>query len=86
MPFPGWDLWWNWLLSQKCNQSGCKRLAIRGLRHPDVCPLCDQEDENIQHLLVRCVFSRQLWCSTFQALKLTELVPSMSESSPNGEK
>ena len=28
------------------------RLAKRGLSHPDQCPLCDREDETIQHLLV----------------------------------
>jgi len=37
------------------------RLARRGLPHPEHCPLCDQEDESIQHLLCSCVFSRQFW-------------------------
>jgi len=31
------------------------RLARRGLTHPDRCLLCDQEEENIQHLLIGCV-------------------------------
>jgi hypothetical protein len=35
------------------------RLARRGLPHSDRCLLCDQEEENIQHLLIRCVFARQ---------------------------
>ncbi|WVZ58587.1 hypothetical protein U9M48_008845, partial [Paspalum notatum var. saurae] len=35
-------------------------LAKRGLPHPSVCPFCDQADENIHHILVGCVFSRQL--------------------------
>jgi hypothetical protein len=34
------------------------RLARRGLDHPDCLPLCDQDDESINHLLVSCVFSR----------------------------
>jgi hypothetical protein len=34
------------------------RLARRGLDHPDKCPLCDQEDETVQHILVSCVFAR----------------------------
>ena len=32
------------------------RLAKRGLPHPAACPLCDQADETIQHILVSCVF------------------------------
>jgi hypothetical protein len=35
------------------------RLARRGLPHPDRCLLCDQEKENIQHLLIGCLFARQ---------------------------
>jgi hypothetical protein len=34
-------------------------LARRGLPHPEQCPLCDQEEETINHLLVSCVFTRQ---------------------------
>lgn len=29
--------------------------------HPSVCSLCDQEEESIQHTLVSCVFSREIW-------------------------
>ena len=28
------------------------RLARRGLQHPEHCPLCDQEEETVQHLLM----------------------------------
>ena len=56
-------------------------LAKRGLPHPNACPLCDQEDENIQHLLVGCVFSRQLWFYIFQAIKMPELAPNIAETS-----
>jgi hypothetical protein len=31
-------------------------LARRGLDHPEKCPLCDQEDETLKHLLVSCAF------------------------------
>ncbi|WVZ58759.1 hypothetical protein U9M48_008991 [Paspalum notatum var. saurae] len=37
------------------------RLAKRGLPHPVACPLCDQDAESIQHLLISCVFAKQLW-------------------------
>ena len=51
------------------------RLARRGLPHPARCLLCDQEEENIQHLLVGCVFSRQFWFSLFQRFGLISLAP-----------
>ena len=37
------------------------RLARRGLPHQDSCPLCNQHEETIQHLLVGCVFAKQVW-------------------------
>ena len=46
-------------------------LAPRGLPHPDRCPLCDQDAENIHHILFNWVFSRQVWlagCSSFVIL------------------
>ncbi|WVZ52340.1 hypothetical protein U9M48_003412 [Paspalum notatum var. saurae] len=43
-------------------------LAKRGLPHPLVCPFCDQADETIHHILVGCVFSRQVWTSLLHSL------------------
>lgn len=37
------------------------RLARHGLTNDDVCALCDQEPETMQHLLAGCSFSRQVW-------------------------
>jgi hypothetical protein len=34
------------------------RLARRGLNHPSKCPLCDQDAESINHLLVTCVLPK----------------------------
>jgi hypothetical protein len=31
------------------------------LEHAEKCPLCDQEPETIDHLLIRCVFARKFW-------------------------
>jgi hypothetical protein len=45
--------------------------------HPEKCPLCDQEEENIDHLVVSCVFARQFWFSLFQHLQLQEFAPQM---------
>jgi hypothetical protein len=36
------------------------RLGRRGLPCPSVCPLCDQEPEMLQHLLLGCVVSREV--------------------------
>jgi hypothetical protein len=42
-----------WLVADKRCWTA-DRLARRGLPHLDKCPLCHQEDENIDHLLVSC--------------------------------
>jgi hypothetical protein len=43
--------------------------------HPKRCPLCDQHEETINHLLVACVFVRQVWTRLLVAVGLRELVP-----------
>jgi len=37
------------------------RVSRWGLSHPEHCPLCEQEEETISHLLSACVFARQFW-------------------------
>lgn len=49
------------------------RLAKRGLPHLAACPLCDQEAELIQHLLVSCVFGKQVWFLILHGLGLSVL-------------
>jgi hypothetical protein len=49
-----------WLGSHKCCWTA-DRIERCGLPRPEKCPLCDQEDEDIDHLLVSCVFARQFW-------------------------
>jgi len=56
------------------------RLARRGLPHPDKCFLCDQEEENIQHLLIGCVFSRQFWFAILHSFGLAALGPQPTDS------
>lgn len=36
------------------------RLARRALDHQEACPFCDQEEESINHLLIGCVFAREI--------------------------
>lgn len=51
------------------------RLEKRGLNHPPRCPLCDQEPETINHLLVSCSFSRLYWYITLRKFGLHILAP-----------
>ena len=43
--------------------------------HPATCPLCDQADEDIQHILVSCVFARQVLFILLQGVGLGGLTP-----------
>ena len=55
------------------------RLAKRGLNHPPKCPLCDQVDETIDHLLVSCVFTRQFWFNMLQQFGLQAIAPQLED-------
>lgn len=65
--FEPWKRLWKTWTSQKCklfiwlairNKSWTSdNLEKRGLQHPSSCPLCDQEKETIQHILISCVFA-----------------------------
>ena len=56
------------------------RLAKRGLQHTPICPLCDQQPEDGEHLLVRCVYARELWFLVLQKLGLPQLTPTSDAS------
>ena len=47
--------------------------------HPDVCPMCDQAQEKIQHLLTACIFARQFWHTILAAIGLGHLTPTADE-------
>lgn len=57
------------------------RLAKSGLPHPAMCPLCDQEDEDVQHLFTSCVFAREVWVKVLSPLGLQNLIPSRHANS-----
>ena len=91
IPFEHWRrLWKSWAPS-KCKvflwlaiRNRCwtaDRLARRGLPHPPKCPLCDQEEEDIQHLLTTCVFSRDFWFRVLAPLGLQDRFPGRHELS-----
>ncbi|WVZ56128.1 hypothetical protein U9M48_006704 [Paspalum notatum var. saurae] len=52
------------------------RLAKRGLS----CPLCDQADESIQHILMQCVVARELWFQVLQKINLHAVSPPEASS------
>jgi hypothetical protein len=51
-----------------------------GLDHLEKCPLCDQE-EDIDHLLLSCVFARDFWFNFLQWVRLQELAPQLEDKS-----
>lgn len=56
-----------WLaLRNRCWTSD--RLARRGLDHQERCPFCDQHQETMTHIMLQCVFSREVWTKVCSAL------------------
>jgi hypothetical protein len=51
---------------------------------PAVCPLSDQAGETVQHILVACVFSRQVWAVILHKLGLGSLAPQPSVNNFSG--
>jgi hypothetical protein len=43
--------------------------------HPNACPLCDQSNETIQHILISCVFAREVWTSILSKFGLLPIAP-----------
>jgi hypothetical protein len=90
-PFGPWERIWKTWAPPKCRffmwlvaHNRCwtaDRLARRGLPHPEYCPLCDQEEETIDHLLVNCVFAREFWFILFRQVGLQNLSPQPTELS-----
>jgi hypothetical protein len=69
-----------WLVAHKRCWTA-DRLARRGLPHPEQCLFCDQHEENIHHLLVGCVFSRDFWFSLLSHFGVASLAPQPSDQS-----
>jgi hypothetical protein len=55
---PGKCQFFIWLVAHDCCWTA-DRLARRNLLHPELCPLCDQEKETINHILSSYVFARE---------------------------
>ena len=55
------------------------RWLARVCNMPPCCPLCNQEGETINHLLVACVYSLQFWFGLLQTMGLLNLSPQSRE-------
>jgi hypothetical protein len=63
-----------WLVAhKKCWTAD--QLARHGLDHLEKCPLCNQDEETIDHLLVSCVFAKQFWFEFLRQANLQGLAP-----------
>jgi hypothetical protein len=51
------------------------RRKRHGLQDDDACALCDQAPETVSHLLLGCVFSRQIWHALLEPIHLLALLP-----------
>lgn len=78
-PPPGYDLIWEtwaplkiklflWLALRKRHWTA-DRHRRHGLDANDNCFLCDQQTESIDHIIVECSYSRQVWCQIRTALQ-----------------
>jgi hypothetical protein len=56
------------------------RLQRHHLQNNCPCTLCSQEDESIDHLILTCVYSREVWFRLLRAAGFQHLVPSGAPS------
>ena len=50
-----------------------------GFQDDDACALCGQESETVAHLLLGCVFTKQVWFALLDPLQLATLMPERDE-------
>ena len=89
--FQPWEMIWKRWTPGKCKffmwlvaHNRCwtaDRLAKRGLAHLEKFPLCDQEGETINHLLLSCVFVRLTRFEILQGFGLQVLAPKLEDPS-----
>jgi hypothetical protein len=56
-----------------------ERRQRHGLQSSADCALCSQESETISHLLVQCVFSREIWFKVFRRFEWQQLCPAQDD-------
>jgi hypothetical protein len=68
-----------WLvLHGRCRTS--ERLQQHGLANHGNCALCAQEPESLDHLLLHCVYSREIWFCIFRRRGWLTLLPTDQDS------
>lgn len=63
-----------WLAFLRRHWTADRRIR-HGLQARRTCLLCDQEDESMEHILIRCSYSQQIWWTILQRLGLGALPP-----------
>jgi hypothetical protein len=61
---------------------GLERLHRHGMQSDSICALCDQQSETIDHLLLACVVSRQIWFIYFGKYGWQHLLPGSNDVFP----
>ena len=56
------------------------RLARRGLSHQSSCPLCSQHEETMTHIMIGCVFAREVWAKLCLAMGQPDRTPTTKET------
>ena len=56
-----------------------ENLRKRGLEGPSICPLCKKNEENMDHLLISCPFSREVWREAISLNHSNFSVPELTE-------
>ncbi|WVZ66620.1 hypothetical protein U9M48_015811 [Paspalum notatum var. saurae] len=69
-----------WLVAQDRCWTASRRRR-HGLQDHDSCALCDQESETIDHLMLQCSFSRQVWFLALSVFSWQTLIPAASDTS-----
>jgi hypothetical protein len=54
----------------------CEHMKLYGLENHGPCALCAEEAEAIDHLLLGCAFSRDIWFKTLHTWQWKNLTPS----------
>ena len=54
-------------------------MCKRGMPHPTSCPRCNQQVEDLDHMLLGCVVSREVWTRFFSLWGRVDAIPGTEE-------
>lgn len=69
-----------WLTTQYrlWTSDGHARHGLQDL--PSACYTCLQDEDNVNHILVQCVYAREVWHTSFDTLQLNVLCPATTDT------